>query len=313
MSTNFPDGITSRGVPAGGNIISLLPTNVLYVDGTNGSDSLAGKGPGAKAKATLEGALAASVASDVIIVAPGTYTLATADLPFTPLANQVWMAGRPALIPNVILTDDAGGSDTDLVDIEVANVTFIGFLFQAAHADVARIMKVADTASVASLNIIDCEFDANSLATIVGLSAIDATYILTGLYCKNTRFRDCNTGISIGAKGFADSLVEDCFFDMIDAAGTDVGIALADTTAAATGYAFRIKGCDFLGPPDAGADAVGITIAGTEDTTAMGMMTDNRFAYCGASAITIDKLSKSEILNYYGDAATGGTLVDPGT
>ena len=58
---------------------------------------------------------------------------------------------------------------------------------------------------------------------------------------------------------------------------------------------------------------MGITIAGTENTTGAGIITRNMFAYMAAAAVTIDKLSLSEVNNYYGDAATGGVLVDPGT
>jgi len=212
--------------------------------------------------------------------------------------------------PTVVIT---GTAEAVVVDIEVNGVVFKGINFQADADAVNTIIKVADTASVDGLTFIDCWFDANGKATVDGISAVDATFILTGLYAKGCRFILCNNGIKIGAKGFANSLIEDNIFDMQDAGGGDIGISLADTTALATGYGFVIRHNDFLGAIDAGADSVGIVIAGTENTTAIGVIRENFFAYCTAAAITIDKISLSEIRNYAGDAAIGGTLVDPGT
>ncbi len=91
------------------------------------------------------------------------------------------------------------------------------------------------------------------------------------------------------------------------------GIALADTGAFATGKGYVIEHNDFT-PFDATGDEVGIFIAGTEDTTGVGIIRNNYFSYGGSAlSITQDKVSKSEVNNYTGDAATGGTLVDPGT
>ncbi|KKL10438.1 hypothetical protein LCGC14_2555790, partial [marine sediment metagenome] len=89
----------------------------------------------------------------------------------------------------------------------------------------------------------------------------------------------------------------------------------ADTAAAATGYRFWIHDNWFLGPPDAGADAVGIVVvdASGEDTTALGLVARNHFAYCNVASISADKLSKGMVNNYVGDAATGGTIVSPGS
>ena len=282
-----------------------------YVDGTNGNDSSDGLDPNS-ALATLGAARTASSAGDIIVVAPGTYTQTAAAEPLTPKANQQWIAAvaNYGAKPTVIVE---GTAETDVVDIEVDGVIFSGFCFQADHNDVARLVKVADTVAVTGLTFLDCWFDGNSKTTVNGISAIDATYALEALYAYRCRFTQCDIGISIGVQGFADSMVEECIFDMQDAGGGDIGIQLADTSALATGYGFLIRRNDFLGAIDAGADSVGIVIGGTEDTTAIGVIRNNFFAYCGASAITVDKISKSQINNYYGDAGTGGTLVDPGT
>lgn len=286
--------------------------NVYWVDGTNGDDTNSGKSL-AQAWATVEKFFANDEARDVCIIMPGTYTVASASLPLTPLANTSLIAAVPAYIPNVIVTDDAGGSDTDLMDIEVANFTMDGIMLRAAHADVARLMKVADTASLEGLNILNCWFDGAGFATVNGISAIDGTFILTGLDLQNTHFEELDVGLAIGVLGFKNSRVAYNFFDMQDAGGGDIGISLADTSALATGYRYWIYENRFLGAVDAGRDSVGIVIAGTEDTTALGCIDNNFFSNCNVLAITQDKTNESIINNYVGDTGTGGTLVDPGT
>ena len=282
-----------------------------YVDGTNGSDSNTGLDPNS-AFATLGAARTASSAGDTIVIAPGTYTQTAAAQTLTPKANQVWLAAIPngGGTPTVIIT---GTAEAVVVDVAVDGVVFQGILFQADHNDVTELVRVAQGAAVDGVSFIDCWFDGNSKTTVNGISADHATQAVTGLYVKRCRFILCDVGIDIGVAGMPKALIEDTIFDMQDAGGGDVGIALADTTALATGYGFVIRNNDFLGAIDAGADSVGITVAGTENTTAIGVIRGNFFAFCAASAITIDKISQSEIQNYYGDVATGGTLVDPGT
>ncbi len=281
-----------------------------YVDGTNGDDTNTGKDPD-DAFATLDEARGDSAAGDTIVIANGTYTQSAADEPLTPKANQIWMAAVPSYggIPNVIIT---GTAEVTVVDIEVSGVVFKDIMFQADDDAVTQIIDIAETATVTGLTFLDCMFDANGKATVVGINADDGTFILTGLVVRGCRFADCNTGINIGVLGFAYSRIEDNVFDMIDNGGGDVGIALADTSAAATGYGFWIRDNLFIGPPDAGRDAVAITVAGTEDTTAIGGITKNMMAYVTAAGVTIDKIGFSTIQNYTGDA-TGGLLMDVGS
>ncbi len=314
--TNFPNGLSSRGVPveASGVSIPMGVNNVYWVDGTNGDDTNNGTSL-SQAWATVEKFFANDAARDLCIVMPGTYTPATASLPLTPLANTSLIAGVPAYIPNVIISDDGGGSDTDLMDIEVDNFTMDGIMLRAAHADVARLMKVADTATLEGLNIRNCWFDGAAFATVNGISAIDGTFILTGLNLENTHFEELNVGLAIGVLGFVNSRVVGNYFDMQDAGAGDIGITLADTTASTIGYRFWIHDNWFLGPPDAGSDAVGIEItdASGEDTTGLGLIVRNHFAYCIAAAISADKMARGMVNNYVGDTGTGGSIVDSGT
>lgn len=308
--TNFPNGLSSRGAP----VESAFPigvNNVYWVDGANGNDNNNGKTLGS-AWATVEKFFANDAVRDVCIVMPGTYTPATASLPLTPLANTMLIAGVPSLIPNVIISDDGGGSDNDLMDIDVDNFTMNGIMLRAAHADVARLMRVVNAASIEGLNILNCWFDGAGFATVNGIHMIDGSFIPTGLNIRNTNFEELNIGLRVGDKGFKNSVVRDSFFDMQDAGGGDVGISLANTSALATGYRFWIFNNRFIGPPDAGRDALGIVIVGTEDTTALGLIDNNFFSNCIVTPITQNKINESIVNNYVGDTGTGGTLVDPG-
>ena len=281
-----------------------------YVDGTNGSDANTGKDPD-DAFATLDEARGDSSDGDTIVIAPGTYTQTAADEPLTPKANQIWMAAVPSFggLPNVIIT---GTAEATVVDIEVGGVVFKDIMFQADDDAVTQIVLVADTATVDGISFLDCMFDANGKATVVGLQVIDGTFVTTGLVVRKCRFADCNTGIGVGALGIPYAYIEDNIFDMVDAGGGDVGIAMADTSGAATGYGYWIRDNLFIGPPDAGKDAVGITIAGTEDQIGIGGITKNMFSYTAVAAITIDKMGFGTVQNYFGDA-TGGLIVDSGS
>ena len=131
MPTNYPNGLRSRGAP----VESIVPpgvNNVYWVDGANGNDDNDGLTL-ASAWKTIEKFYANDAARDFCYVMPGTYTPASASLPLTPLANQHVVAAIPNPVPNVIINDDGGGSDPNLVDLEVDGCGFDGIRFRAAH------------------------------------------------------------------------------------------------------------------------------------------------------------------------------------
>lgn len=280
---------------------------IWYIDGTNGSDGNTGKSP-AKAFASIGAAISASVAGrgDTIIVAPGTYTITAA---LSPKAQTVIRAAMHSVRnPTVKITSTTLAS---MVTVDADNVQFFGIEFLAGGNTVDNLVNIAATSSVNGCSFHDCVFNGADKTTVVGILATHATNTLNALRVVNCLFRDLTgTCISIGVQGIPYGYIGYNQF-AIDV-NSGVGIALADTTAFATGKGYVIEHNVFTGF-DATADEVGITIAGTEDTTGAGIIRNNYFAYMAAAAITIDKLSKSEVNNYYGDAATGGTLVDPGT
>lgn len=294
--------IQGAGLPAYG--------RVMYVAG--GTSTMysywSGRVPQGDLFTTIGDAISASTADrgDVIIIGPGTYTITSA---LVPKANTSFVAAvqSSARKPSVIVT----GNIADVVQVDVDGVYFEGIEFLAAGNTADNLVDVADAAAVAGLTFKNCVFNGADKTTVVGINAADATFAVTGLTVTNCLFRDLTgTCLNIGVKGMPYAYIGYNQFAIDVNGGT--GIALADTTAFATGKGYVIEHNDFTGF-DATADEVGITIAGTEDTTGAGIIRNNYFAYLAAAAVTIDKLSKSEVNNYVGDAATGGTLVDPGT
>lgn len=276
-----------------------------FVDGTNGSDGNGGTSA-TTAFASIAEAIENATAGDTVVIAPGSYTITAA---LVPKANMAFIAGvvQPRK-PKVILVSSG---IADLVQVDVSGVTFLGIEFQAGDATCANLVDVADAAAVAGLNFYSCAFNGADQTTVVGIAAVDATFAVSFMNVLDCVFRDL-TGhhIDIGVLGMAYSRIAGCHFAIDINSGT--AINLADTGAFATGKGYVIEHNVFTGF-DATANEVGITIAGTENTTGAGIIRNNYFAYLAAAAITIDKLSLSEINNYFGDAATGGTLVDPGT
>jgi len=75
--TNFPNGVTSFGIPILGSARFSNPWSTHYfVDGDDGSDGHNGKSP-QTAFATIQKAVTASTGGDVIYIKPKTYTMAT--------------------------------------------------------------------------------------------------------------------------------------------------------------------------------------------------------------------------------------------
>jgi len=139
MSTNFPNGLMSYGIPVLGSGMEVPTTtgSYFFVDSNTGSDSSAHGSTPDKAFATIDYAIGNCTANkgDVIIAMPGhTETLTGAgQLTFDVAGVTLVGLGTGTLRPNVI-QDTATTAD---VDITAANVTIRNILFTASFADVA--------------------------------------------------------------------------------------------------------------------------------------------------------------------------------
>ncbi len=279
---------------------------VFYVDGTNGSDGNTGKSP-SLALQTIAAAISAAAAGDSIVIAPGTYSSAA---PLVPKARQLF---RAAVImprnPTVKITGTSAIT-SELLQVDVSGCTFIGIEFLAGDNALTNLVDIADGADVNGCWFLSCVFNGADKTSVAGIQMDDATFIPTGVVVQGCLFRDLTgTMIDVGVLGMPYCVFRDNYFALDVNSGTV--FALADTTAFATGKGWHIDQNYFLGF-DASKDEVGITIAGTEDTTGAGLITRNVAGYFAVAWITIDKLGFGTILNYTGDA-TGGLLEDVGT
>ena len=306
MTSHFPHGVSSRGADIGAGL-PYATGDYIYVDGTNGSDGNLGHDPKEALKSIGQAITkSTSGAGDVIVIAPGTYTITAA---LVPLANTTFIAARRSnkRVPTVSIT---GVGSVDFLQVEVNDVKFIGIEFLAGHNDNAVLVDIAETASVEGPSFVDCVFNGADKASVIAINLDDGTFTTTGLEIIGCLFRDLTgTMVEVGVLGMPYAYIAHNQFAIDVAAGT--AINLGDTSAFATGKGYVIEFNTFTGV-DATKDEVGITIAGTEDTTAAGMIRRNDFAYLATAPITIDKVGFSMVQNYYGDA-TGGLLVDSGS
>lgn len=280
---------------------------IYYVDGTHGADDNSGLTP-EEPKSTIKGAIDATIATrgDTIVVYPGTYTITAA---LAPVANTTIKAAH--VVPHYP-TVTIAGNIAELVTVDYSGCRFIGLEFKATGYTAVETVDIADGADVNGCLFEDCVFT-TSLGGAVGIVSNDATYKVTGLVVRRCLFNgETVSQIAIGALGAPYAKIEDNVFVLTTT--TSTGIHLADTaTTQLTGHAtglYCIRNNDFIGL-DSKSD-VGITITGTENTLAAGMIRNNYFANCAAAAITADKLGINLVNNYVGDTGTGGTLVDAG-
>lgn len=279
---------------------------VYFVDGGRGAAGATGSQD--NPMLGVNEAITASTASqgDIIIVSPGTYTITTK---LSPKKDTTIMAGYQSnpRHPSVVFSS----SLADTMEIELDNSSVVGIEFLAASNDCTNLINIADTVAVSGFSVKNCVFNGADKTSVVGINASDGTYGVERMHISGSLFRDLTgTHLAIGVLGMAYSWIHNNQFAIDIAAGT--AISLDDTGAFAVGKGFVIENNDFTGI-DATADEVGITIAGTENTTGAGIIRNNWFSYIAAAAITVDKISLGTVWNYYGDAATGGVLVDPGT
>ena len=263
----------------------------------------------ARVHTTIAAAISNTVSSrgDVVYIAPGTYTITSALVPKAHTSFIAMQKTNPR-VPTVTIT----GNIADLIQIDVDGTYWDGIEIKASGATADNLVDIADSAAVSGVTFNDCVFNGNDQTSVDGINLTDAANATTGLVVRGCLFRDLTgTPIDVGVLGMPYASITNNQFAIDVNSGT--GINLADTTAFATGKGYVIADNLFTGFAATG-DEICITIAGTENTTGAGIITRNMFAYFNTTAaITQDKLSRSEVNNYQGDAATGGTIVYPGT
>ena len=319
---NFSNGVSSLGVPFDSGINPFGTT--YFVRASGGSDNNNGLNSDS-AFATIQKAIDTYAAGDTVILSPGTHSVDVSVSALVPLADTQFRAAIPPMggKPSTIITGDADDGAT-LVDLDVDGTGWFGieFLLVAGGTTAVDLFDVSQGTAVSGLTFEDCWFNLNSVdhATAVhrAIAVDDGTNATTGMVVRNCRFLggDSTTTeaeyIVSGVGGVDDMLIENSVFVLESPDGDCVGIHLADPTTVDMNYGFMIRNNDFIGPKDYGKDSVGIKAGGTE-LEMIGSIRNNYFACCAASSVTIDKVNEGVMQNFYGDATTGGTLVDPGT
>ena len=320
--TKYPNGVSSCGVPLTGSVNPF--GNVWFVQsGTTGSNGNSGKDPD-NAFETIQYAIDTGVAGDTIVLAPGTHSVdLSADGALIPLADMQFVAAIPpnGTKPSTIVTADADDTLAAMCTIDVDGVGFHGieFLLVAGGATVLDLFDISQTTAVNGLVFNDCWFNLNGVTVNVrALCVDDASNVTTGMVVKDCRFLGTGStggtasGVVAGVAGIEHCMFEGNTFLCESDDGDAVGFTLADSaTTADINYATVIRNNDFIGSIDGAGDTIPIGVGAITEGEMVFMIRENYFAYCAAASITQDIISECIIQNYYGDDATGGTLISP--
>lgn len=167
--TNFPNGITSFGVPVigGGAAVPATTGSYFFVDSTTGSNSYSGRDKDHPV-ATLAYALTLCTAAkgDVVILMPG--HAETISTTITPVAG-VSIIGLGRGRNRAVLTSAA--SAIDVFTISAANVTLQNFVIVGASASVTALIECSN----ADLRLADMELQgAATPTTLITFSSANA-------------------------------------------------------------------------------------------------------------------------------------------
>ena len=121
-TTNFPEGLSSYGIPlVGSGYVPVTNGQYWFVDGVNGSDGQTGHSMGS-ALGTIGGAVSRATTGDVILVLPGTYTeVVTASV------AGIHIIALGTTVKSVQWTS---ATDTISLTIAAANIEVSGFYFK---------------------------------------------------------------------------------------------------------------------------------------------------------------------------------------
>lgn len=183
--TNFPNGVTSFGIPVLPSASPVVTGNAFFVDSATGSDGGAGNSPEKPFK-TIDYAIGRCTANkgDIIYVMPGHSETVTGAGGITCDVAGVSIIGLGSygLAPQILMD----GAATVTCLITAANVTLDNLVFKAGHADIAIWGKVTGKGCI----IKNCRFIEN-VATenwidVIHAGTADNDY--DGLVIENCEF-----------------------------------------------------------------------------------------------------------------------------
>lgn len=304
--TNFPNGISSFGIPVMGTGAGNVPVtlgNYLFVDGSTGVNDPA-YGTKSKPYDTIAYAMGKASADDVIIVAPGhTETVSAASGITCNVAGVTIVGlGSGSRRPTITL----GTATTASVVVSAAGVTIDNILFTSALDNVATCFTVTGKDCI----IKNCEFrDASTvlhfLSCILTGTTANGADGLSVVNCKRIGLAAANTAFISILCNCDRLLIKDNWVQ--DASTADVGhfIIMADKVCLDALIIGNI--CNVLGATDA---AVGIFMTGSS-TTSTGVLAYN---LCSSLDTTSELFATATLdffpfENYYtGTIAASGKL-----
>lgn len=229
MFTNFPNGITSFGVPVIGSIPMVLGSTgvgkVYFVDATNGVDGNSGLSP-EQALKTIEAAYALAVSGDTIALSTNaSHTLTTGLAVTKSRINFIGLDFSGRQVQQGAKVQITGAVDTAYVmkDTGVRNsFVNIKFVMSSTHANALTVFQggsegtlfancsfvfgVVDNldqttaheflAGTDSATYINCTFGADTLLTSAARSVFHIDQVTSGQEFKSNILQNCNFVIS---------------------------------------------------------------------------------------------------------------------
>lgn len=279
--TNYPNGITSLGIPVIGNGIPTNSGNYWFVNGSAGSDAYTGKSLDQSFQ-TIQRAVDAADSSDVICIAPGAYdesvTISrTLDgLCLVGLGNLGDVGIAPSTTAAIGLTYHA--DDVTLINVGVAGestatsaLTGTGSRFRAYNCKIEGVdtsgsafsfgpgtvaqVSAGTRGNSGDINLYNCEFCWSKN----GISFVTSDYgTPTQIYIENCRFHNIDgtelLGVpaAYGIGSVRNLMVKQCLFEAMEDgtnpsdyvninAAADTGIFANNAFAIATNASADIK------------------------------------------------------------------------
>jgi hypothetical protein len=305
--TDFPNGISSFGMPVLGSGVTIPPTtgNVFFVDSgnTHAADGSAATSPD-KPAATIDGAINKCTANngDIIIVMPGhTESLTTATSIAMDVAG-VSVIGLGQGNTRPVLTYDAAAG---AVAISASNVRWSNIVHMASFADVTNAIICDNTITNVEIDHCKFTFDATGIefAVMIKLGS-GATDSADEVYIHDNWFRAEN------ADGAASAiLMDDC--DDIHIIGNlftgDWNSVCIDGAASSSACKDYVIAYNIMYQKDDGTGCIDL------DDAATGIGCQNYFGGADALADNCDWGALFLINNYVCDAADSSGVIVPTT
>lgn len=248
--TNFPNGITSFGVPVvgGGRYASFWSGRVWFVDGTAGSNGNSGRHPN-QAFSTLQAAVTAAGTDDTIYIRPravGNFYTENVIVPVATHANLSIIGtgnGKGNSVYQACTFRGVLAVDDPILELgsSFANIENMHFWARAAQTHGFGVLGNWNTnlnASTTLLNIgssvINCSFNTDILDAPPGAGVVQSGIRLDsteGWLVEGCFFQDCRVGISVGSTASAayQIVVKDNLFKGV-ASNIAADLMLADVT-----------------------------------------------------------------------------------